>query len=133
MQVAAGVHPAPRKYHAHTHTLITAAQGADNVGGAGSGDRGGGGAVMVGVVAGGTTTTPGLTCATDTWAWTLDCDVKTLTWHQLPDMPAAVYDTRAVAGGDAVYVFGGHLCSAGKPETPDYPFYYINQVRLHVV
>lgn len=38
--------------------------------------------MLVGVIAGGTTTTPGLTCAADAWAFTVDCGLTALRWVQ---------------------------------------------------
>lgn len=114
--------PKPRKYHAEAHTYVKVPK-ASLRGVSGEGD-----AVMVGVIAGGTVTTPGLTCTSDAWAFTLNCDATEISWYPLPELPIPVYDTRAAADNTAVYVYGGHLCSAGQADNPNYPFYYINQV-----
>lgn len=94
-------------------------------------------ALRVGVIAGGTLTTPGLKCASDAWAFTLDCTASTITWTRLPDLPVALYDTRGSAWGSQAFVFGGHLCHLqwereagdGNGRVPyTYPFYYVNEV-----
>ncbi len=94
-------------------------------------------ALRVGVIAGGTLTTPGLKCASDAWAFTLDCAASIITWTRLPDLPVALYDTRGSAWGSQAFVFGGHLChlqwereaGGGSGRVPyTYPFYYVNEV-----
>ncbi len=53
------------------------------------------------------------------------CGARSIAWFKLPDLPVAVYDLRAAADPDALYVFGGHLCELKS----GYPFFYTNQVQ----
>ncbi|KXZ50811.1 hypothetical protein GPECTOR_15g497 [Gonium pectorale] len=85
--------------------------------------------LRLGIVAGGTFTAPALNCARDAWAFTLDCAARRIAWARLPDLPAAVYDTRGAAAGAAAILFGGHLCSLERPDgSAPYPYYYVNEV-----
>jgi hypothetical protein len=83
--------------------------------------------IRVGVVAGGSTTTPGLTCSSQVWAFTLDCTATRIIWARLAALPSALYDTRGAAVGAAAYVFGGHLCSQDRSPGPPDPVSYVNE------
>ncbi|KAG2424240.1 hypothetical protein HXX76_014624 [Chlamydomonas incerta] len=114
--------PPGRLYHAAMATVLPA-------GGAATGGSSSGGLVRVGLVAAGTLTSPGLTCAADAWAFVLDCAAAAITWARLPDIPAALYDTRGSAWRGAAYLQGGHLCALEHPGRPEpYPFWYVNEV-----
>jgi hypothetical protein len=115
LKVGSTYAPSGRKYHAEAHVHLEVP----------GGKRGAKQAVLVGLVVGGSTTTPGLTCTSEVWAFTLSCDATTIYWTKLPDVPAGVYDGRAAADSSALYSFGGHLCVDTKG---DNPFYYLNSV-----
>ncbi|PNH01419.1 Attractin-like protein 1 [Tetrabaena socialis] len=107
--------PPGRLYHAAVETVLSLPLPAQR-------------RVRVGVVAGGTLTTPGLACAADAWAFTLDCTATRISWARLPDFPAALYDTRAAVSRGSLFLFGGHLCALDHPPAPPYPYWYVNQV-----
>eukprot|EP00798_Chlamydomonas_sp_ICE-L_P017900 gene17900-24292_t len=104
--------PRARKYHAKASAWIPAPGGASSS--------------LMGFIIGGTITTPGLTCSAETWAFSLDCDITQITWTAMPNIPAALYDSRATTSSKHLFTFGGHLCSDSKGE---HPWHYVNEVQ----
>lgn len=118
--------PPARIYQSATHMLLPG----DGSGvAAATAPASGGGQWFVGFISGGTLTTPSLTCAADSWAFTVDCDVTTVSWTRLPDLPFGVYDHSLVAhtADGALFAFGGHLCTQSMGSMP---FYYTNAVTM---
>ncbi|KAG2440601.1 hypothetical protein HYH02_010180 [Chlamydomonas schloesseri] len=126
---ATGATPPGRLYHAAMATVLPAGGNSNGPSSSPGSSSSSSGVARVGLVAAGTLTSPGLTCAADAWAFALDCAAAAITWSRLPDLPAALYDTRGAAWRGGAYLQGGHLCALEHPgRAAPYPFWYVNEV-----
>uniref|UniRef100_A0A7S3QY89 Uncharacterized protein n=1 Tax=Dunaliella tertiolecta TaxID=3047 RepID=A0A7S3QY89_DUNTE len=117
-----GPAPSPRRYHGFTHMHIAVQEPGSSAVWRGRHSKA---SVFVGVIVGGSVDSPSHVCSGDSWAFTLDCGLESLTWIRLPDIPYAIYDMHAASHKQSVFSFGGHLC---RDSRKDLPFSYTNQV-----